>query len=258
MRIFEQPPAVVGHRGAGEKTVSGLPENSVESCLAAHEQGAGWVEIDARLTADEELILHHDHLLPDGTPVDEASAATCREQGLAGFDELLAALPDGLGVDLEVKVALGDAGARSASSTAGRVAARAEELAAARPVVVTSFSPAALVQARAVVGDRVPVGLLGMPITPIGELIASAVALDARVIAPHVLMLGLVEVAGLPVESPRRVERALRVARDHDCEVLVWGVRSEQVADLAALGVDAVCVDEVAATRAALAEAASS
>lgn len=254
MKVFGQPPAVIGHRGAGEEIVSGLPENSLEGCGRAGEQGAGWVELDARLTVDGHLVLHHDHVLADGRPVDEATAAECRDQGVAGLDEVLEALPDGLGVDLEVKVALRDATASAAQSTAGRVVQRARQLRGTRPVVVTSFSPAALLQARAVAGDEVPVGLLGMPVTPLGELIPSAAALGARVIAPHVLTLGLVEIEGLPTEPPGRVRRALDTARELGLEVLVWGVRSEQADDLAALGVDAVCVDEISATVAALAD----
>jgi glycerophosphoryl diester phosphodiesterase len=252
MRIFERPLAVIGHRGAGESIVSGLPENSLESCRVAHEQGAGWVELDARLTVDGELVLHHDHLLPSGQPVDEATSGDCRDQGVALVDEVLDALPEGLGVDLEVKFALRDATGPAAEATGGRVAARARELRSARPVVLTSFSPAALLQARQVAGDEVPLGLLGLPVAPLGELVPSAVALGADLIAPHVLTFGLVEVAGLPLEPQGRVRRALETARLHGCEVLAWGVRPAQVADLAALGVDAVCVDEVAETVAAV------
>ncbi len=252
MRTFERPLAVVGHRGAGESIVSGLPENSLASCRAAHEQGADWVELDARLTADGELVLHHDHFLPNGQPVDEATVDDCRTQGVAGFDEVLEALPEGLGVDLEVKVSLRDASGPVIETTGGRVAARARELRSSRPVVITSFSPAALLQARQVAADEVPLGLLGLAIAPLGELVPSAVALGADLIAPHVLTFGLVEIAGLPLEPVERVRRALDTAWQHGCEVLVWGVRPAQVGDLAALGVDAVCVDEVAETVAAV------
>jgi glycerophosphoryl diester phosphodiesterase len=252
MRTFERPLAVVGHRGAGESIVSGLPENSLESCRAAHERGAGWVELDARLTADGELVLHHDHVLPSGLPVDEATVDDCRAQGVAGFDELLDGLPDGLGVDLEVKVSLRDASGPVVETTGGRVAARARELRSSRPVIITSFSPAALLQAREVAADEVPLGLLGLPVAPLGELVPSAVALGADLIAPHVLTFGIVEVAGLPLEPVERVRRALDTAWQHGCEVLVWGVRPAQVADLIDLGVGAVCVDEVAETVAAV------
>jgi glycerophosphoryl diester phosphodiesterase len=251
-RIFEHTPTVVGHRGAGQLESSGLPDNSVESCLAAQAQGAGWVEIDARLTLDAELVLHHDPTLPDGRAVDETTLADCRAQGLTGFDELLDALPDGLGVDLEVKVALGDATASAASSTAGRVAARAVEVRDRRPVVVTSFSAAALLQAREVAAD-VPVGLLSMPFTGLRELVPSAVALGAAVIAPHVATMGVLDIAGLPRESTDRIREALATAREHGCETLVWGVRPPQVPDLIGLGVEAVCVDDIPGTLAATA-----
>ena len=257
MRTFERPLAVVGHRGAGESIVSGLPENSLESCRAAHEQGAGWVELDARLTADGELVLHHDHLLPSGQPVDEATVEDCRAQGVSGFDEVLDALPDGLGVDLEVKVSLRDASGPVVETTGGRVAARARQLRSSRPVAITSFSPAALLQAREVAADDVPLGLLGLPVAPLGELVPSAVALGADLIAPHVLPFGLVEVAGLPLEPVERVRRALDTAWQHGCDVLVWGVRPAQVAELIGLGIDAVCVDEVAETVAAVSRAPS-
>jgi glycerophosphoryl diester phosphodiesterase len=251
MRVFAHPPAVVGHRGAGQVDVSGFDENSVESCLAAHGQGAGWVELDARLTLDGELVLHHDAVLPDGRPVDAVTFDDCRTAGLAGFDELLDALPDGLGVDLEVKVALGDATSPASDSTAGRVAARAAELRARRPVVVTSFSAAALLQSREVAPD-VPTGLLGMPFTSLRELVPAAVALDAAVIAPHVATMGLLDIPGLLRETPERIRGALDVAARHGCETLVWGVRPPQVAGLVELGVEAVCVDEIPATVEAL------
>lgn len=250
--VFQQRPTVIGHRGAGRVDVSGLPENSLESCLAAHEQGADWVEIDARLTVDGELVLHHDPVLPDGRAVDETTFDDCRALGLTGFDELLAGLPAGLGVDLEVKVSLGDATAPAPATTAGRVAARAAELRTQRPLVVTSFSAAALLQAREVAGD-VPVGLLSMPFTPLRELVPSALALGAEVLAPHVVTTGLADLPGVGSESGQRVREALAVARDRGCQTLVWGVRPTQVPDLVDLGVEAVCVDEIPATLAAVA-----
>ncbi len=250
MTVFAEPPVVIGHRGAGQLDVSGLPENSVASCLAAHEQGADWVEIDARLTVDGQLVLHHDPVLADGRPVDGCTLAECRAQGLTGFDELLDALPAGLGVDLEVKVALADAGAQASASTAGLVAARAAQY-ADRPLVLTSFSPAALLQARQVAPD-VPVGLLSMPFTTLRELVASAVTLGAEVVAPHVATMGIADIPGLPWETPDRVHQALAVAGQHGCEALVWGVRPAQAAEVVGLGVAAVCVDEIPATREAL------
>lgn len=251
MTVFAHPPAIVGHRGAGQIDVSGLAENTLESCRAAHRQGAGWVELDARLTLDDELVLHHDPALPDGRPVDATTFGDCRAAGLAGFDEVLDALPDGLGVDLEVKVALGDATSSAADSTAGRVAARALELRSRRPVVVTSFSAPALLQSRQLAPD-IPTGLLGMPFTSLRELVSAAVMLDAEVVAPHVATMGLLDIPGLLRETRERILEALGVAARHSCEALVWGVRPPEVVGLAELGVEALCVDDIPATTAAL------
>ena len=49
-------PQVVGHRGAAESA----PENTLESFREAKKQGADWVEFDAKLTADNKIILLHD------------------------------------------------------------------------------------------------------------------------------------------------------------------------------------------------------
>lgn len=253
MRVFEQRPVVVGHRGVGEHLVSGVAENTLESCLAAHAEGAGWVELDARLTADDALVLHHDSHLPDGRPVDEATVAMCRDQGVATLDEVLDGLPEGMGVDLEVKTSLRDARAGAAASTGGRVARRAEELVGRRPVVVTSFDPGALLRATET-APRVPTGLLGMPITPLRELVPAATALGARVVAAHAVSLGVIEAGGLPVDSPERIREAMATTRDLGLEVLVWGAAPPHVPALVELGVAAVCVDEVLATARALAE----
>lgn len=49
-------PRVIGHRGAAESA----PENTLESFAEAKRQGASWVEFDAKLTADDAVILLHD------------------------------------------------------------------------------------------------------------------------------------------------------------------------------------------------------
>lgn len=49
-------PQIIGHRGAAEAA----PENTLESFAEAKRQGAGWVEFDAKLTADNAVILLHD------------------------------------------------------------------------------------------------------------------------------------------------------------------------------------------------------
>ncbi len=49
-------PAVIGHRGA----CGHAPENTLASLRAAAALGAGWVEFDVKLTADDKMIILHD------------------------------------------------------------------------------------------------------------------------------------------------------------------------------------------------------
>ena len=52
-------PRIIGHRGAAQAA----PENTLESLREAKRQGAAWVEVDAKLTADNHVILLHDDIL---------------------------------------------------------------------------------------------------------------------------------------------------------------------------------------------------
>jgi glycerophosphoryl diester phosphodiesterase len=61
---------IVGHRGAAQAA----PENTLEGLREAKRQGASWVEVDAKLTADNQVILLHDDLL-DRTTSGKGAAA---------------------------------------------------------------------------------------------------------------------------------------------------------------------------------------
>jgi glycerophosphoryl diester phosphodiesterase len=52
-------PRIIGHRGAAKAA----PENTLESLREVKRQGAAWVEVDAKLTADNAIILMHDDIL---------------------------------------------------------------------------------------------------------------------------------------------------------------------------------------------------
>jgi glycerophosphoryl diester phosphodiesterase len=54
-----QIPRIIGHRGAAQAA----PENTLEGLREAKRQGASWVEVDAKLTSDNHIILLHDDLL---------------------------------------------------------------------------------------------------------------------------------------------------------------------------------------------------
>jgi glycerophosphoryl diester phosphodiesterase len=62
---------IIGHRGAA----GSAPENTLEGLREAKRQGAAWVEVDAKLTADNHVILLHDDLL-DRTTSGKGPAAS--------------------------------------------------------------------------------------------------------------------------------------------------------------------------------------
>lgn len=69
-------PRIIGHRGAA----GAAPENTLESLREAKRQGATWVEVDAKLTADNAIILLHDDLLDRTTSGKGAAAQVTLEQ----------------------------------------------------------------------------------------------------------------------------------------------------------------------------------
>lgn len=70
-------PRVIGHRGAAEAA----PENTLASFREAKRQGAGWIEFDAKLSADNRVFLLHDD------NIDRTSNATGPARALS-YDEL--------------------------------------------------------------------------------------------------------------------------------------------------------------------------
>jgi len=154
-------PFVIGHRGAA----GNAPENTLASIRKAAELGARWVEFDVMLSADDVPILFHDDKLERLTGIVGLTAETtwsdlqkmdagswfAREfagEPIASFDQALALLVElDLGAVVEIK------------PSAGREIETGEIVAAAvrdrwpsvlPSPIVSSFSEAALIRARAV------------------------------------------------------------------------------------------------------------
>src|SRR4051812_20120603 len=106
--IFAEPPVLCGHRGSGKGVVAGHRENTLGSYLAAVDAGLVWVEVDARLTADDVLVAHHDPVV-DGRSVAGLTAEETDGLGLMRIADLLAALPGHVAVDVDLKSSLEDA-----------------------------------------------------------------------------------------------------------------------------------------------------
>lgn len=167
-------PRVIGHRGAAEAA----PENTLESFAEAKRQGASWVEFDAKLTADNAVILLHDDTvdrtsngrgLAAGKTLAEMKAldvgvwldakwAGARiptlAEALAAFDRL------GLGYNLEIKPCPG-----RARETARGIIAELRRLwpqgqpPQGRTPLLSSFAYDSLLEAHAL-APELPLGLL--------------------------------------------------------------------------------------------------
>lgn len=89
---------VVAHRGA---SAACPPGNTVEAFAEALIEGADWVELDVHLTADGEIVVHHDPVLADGRVLGELT----REELPVSIPTLQEALVacNPLAVNVEIK-----------------------------------------------------------------------------------------------------------------------------------------------------------
>jgi glycerophosphoryl diester phosphodiesterase len=113
---YAAPPALVAHRGASYDA----PENTLAAIRLGYEQGAEFVEVDLRLTADNQIVLMHDADTKRTAGVDKKVAAqTVAElktldvgsfkgakwagERVPTLAEALSAIPSGKGMFLELK-----------------------------------------------------------------------------------------------------------------------------------------------------------
>jgi glycerophosphoryl diester phosphodiesterase len=234
--LFGPGPTLCGHRGSGRGIVDGQRENTLGSFRAAVEAGVTWVEADARFTADDVLFSRHDPIGEDGRFISEVTAEEADAQGLMRLADLLEDLPEEIGVDVDIKSSVEDALRPRERTTAAFVA----DLVAGqrRPLLLSSFDASALLIARERLAD-VPVGLLTWKNFPLRKAIPAAVHLGAAVVAPHH--------TAFDAHLERPAGRSVEIAHEAGLEVLGWGGSHERAAELFELGVDCVCVDDVAA-----------
>ncbi len=80
----------------------------MEAFRGALSEGADWVELDVRLSADGQLVVHHDAWYPGGSGV-ATSSADARPSHVPMLEEALDAC-EGMGVNVEIKNSPGDLG----------------------------------------------------------------------------------------------------------------------------------------------------
>lgn len=218
-------PVVIGHRGAPREA----PQNTFDGFVAAVAAGADWVELDVRRSRDDQVVVVHDPVTPDGVAVVERDAAALARLGVPRLADVLERLPRRVGVDVELKNLPGQPDFDETEVLAGLVA---DVLAASapRPLLASSFNPATASAIAA--ATAVPAGLVtgaGTSLATGGE-IAAELGLD--VVCAHV------RARGLDADTVAAVHA-------RGLEVMVWVVDDEATARrLAAAGVDALCSDD--------------
>jgi glycerophosphoryl diester phosphodiesterase len=237
--VFADPPVLCGHRGSGKGIVGGHRENTLESFQAAVAAGLPWVEVDARVNADDVLVSRHDPALEDGRLVSELTTEETDELGLMRVADLFEALPPEVGVDLDVKTSLEDALRPRGETTAALVADLVASLGAGgRPLLVSSFDPSALLIVRERAAGAAT-GLLTWRRYPLRKAIAASVHLGIDVVEPHFESLMI----GPPHDRPP--EELVRVAHEAGLQVLTWSIPPGGQDAAVATGADCLVIDDV-------------
>ena len=129
---WRHPPRVIGHRGSPREA----PENTLASFAAAAKHARA-VELDARLSSDGVVVVHHDRelgrVLPGTERVEDLTAAELRARGAPTLREVLA-LDPALLVNVELKSDMDDA-----SGLPGAAREAVERAGARERALVTSF-----------------------------------------------------------------------------------------------------------------------
>ncbi|CAA9231717.1 MAG: hypothetical protein AVDCRST_MAG50-1109 [uncultured Acidimicrobiales bacterium] len=240
---------VIGHRGLGKGVVDGHVENTRASFQAAVDAGVQWLETDVRACGDGTLVLAHHPTTAEGRFFSELSFAEASACGVATLDELLDWVPDGVGLNLEVKSSLEDAVKPRGETTAARFAARVADIRREHRLLVTSFDPSALLIVREH-APEVAIGLLGWVAYPLRKVIPAAAHLGCSAVVGHAAAFGPNSTDSAPFH--REASWAVRVAHDAGLAVGAWCPGPDAAVQLIEAGVDAVIVNEVPAVLAAL------
>ncbi len=138
--IFDPKPAIIGHRGFGAGERDGYRENTLESYLAAVAHGLTWVELDVQRSRDGRLVLRHDPVTGNDEFIASLDASELAASGIPLFEDVMAALPPGVGVNLDVKTIIEDAVDPPDRRTAALVAAALRAHAGRRPLFVSRLA----------------------------------------------------------------------------------------------------------------------
>lgn len=245
--IFDAKPAIIGHRGYGAGHGGRYSENTLDAFAAAARSGIPWVELDVRRSIDGTLMVWHDPLTRSGAAIVGSAAAALAAEGIASLPEVLAALPASVAVDVDVKTVLEDAIHPPDQRTHALVAEFLLEYQGTRQFLITSFDvslPCYLAD-RGVRSDRTALGLLAEVRSSAGPAISAVANLGLDAVCLHTSSLH-------PGNLREGARNAVETAHRAGLEIMVWTPEPSQAVEFADAGVDAVCVDDIPGTQAAL------
>ena len=126
-------PLLIAHRGAAQRA----PENTVEAFADARRQGADGIEFDVRRTLDGVLVISHDPVLSDMTPIASLRAAALPAT-IPTLEEALVACAGGL-INVEIKNDPREPGHDPSGALSAQVVEEIADAGVAGQVIISSF-----------------------------------------------------------------------------------------------------------------------
>ncbi len=227
-------PNIVAHRGAS----AAQPENTVVACQGALADGADWVELDVRTSADGQLVVHHDPFYSNGSGVASTPAGE-RPDGVPLLHEALDACA-GMGVNVEIKNSPGDLGGDDVThglEIAELVVSSVTQRGAGQAIEVSCFDEPTLARVKALAPELPTAQLLF-------DLAVDPQAVERAAEAGH---------GAINPWDPFVDEALMERCEALGLEVNPWTVDDlDRIRALAALGVTGIITNTPAAARAAL------
>jgi glycerophosphoryl diester phosphodiesterase len=224
---------VVTHRG---NNPAGIPPNTVAAFERAIADGADWVETDVQLSADGDLVLHH-NVMHEGDEIRRLPTREIQRRGLATLAEVAEAVPPRIGLFLDVKHGLRDAPSEDGYDLFRAVTSWADDAARSRPVAAVSFCPTLLKPETSVVS----VGISTHKTVPYYEALASAALFGAPLAMVH---------AGDVIEFSEEytdVDACVQAVDRFGVAVVAWEAEPDEVPTLLGRGVTGLCGNDVPA-----------
>jgi glycerophosphoryl diester phosphodiesterase len=222
---------VIGHRGSPLEA----RENTIDAFVAARVAGADMVELDARRTADDALVVHHDAALADGRLIIEAQRGDLPEW-LPSLEDALAAC-DGMAINIEIKNSPRDPDYDPTDAVADAVAAMVGRLGLHDRVIVSCFNIRTIAAVK-IADPSIPTGWLTLPGLDADVAVETTITGGHQALHPH---------------DASVTRQLIDLAHAGGLEVNTWTVDDvDRMRELAAWGVDGIVTNVPAAAVNAL------